>query len=99
MRFFWQVGGAIADANELLFSVDPIAELDQAHVAASYISEIDSIVQNGISYTNRRFFLLKPPAKTSAMHNFAVDLRTANPATPLDEIPSRRSTIQSLLLQ
>jgi hypothetical protein len=96
VRFFWEAGGALTNADELLFSIEPIAEFDIFHVAATYISEIDSILKSGTSYSNQRFFLLKPPpAKTSVMHNFAVDLQNANPCSPLDEIPSGRSTIQS----
>ncbi|MER9291292.1 hypothetical protein NKI71_13685 [Mesorhizobium sp. M0510] len=99
VRFFWEAGGALTDADELLFSIVPISELDHVHVATNYISEIDTLLESGIGHDNRRFFLLRPPARTRAVHNFAVDLRNSSPGSPLDEISSGRSTIQSHLLR
>ena len=91
VRFFWDVGGEKLDSDELLFKLMPIAELSRVD-ALRYISTIDHVLSN-IPLPNIRFFLLRPN-RTADLHNFSIDLKPTNARTVLDDVPSRRSSIQ-----
>lgn len=94
VRFFWDVGGEKLDPDELLFKLMPIAEMSKAE-ALRYISTIDEVLKN-IPFPNTRFFLLRPNQnQTNDLHNFSIDIKVTNARTVLDEVPSRRSSIQS----
>ena len=84
VRFFWDAG-AISDADELVSALTPISEFTTKQ-AAAYVSDINDIIKNGVPFAFRRLFLLKP-GRTSDRQHFAVDLKSPNGASPLDQIP------------
>ena len=97
VRFFWDSGN-IADSDELLSTLTPVSEFTVKQ-AAAYLSDIQEIIANGVPFPYVRLFLLKPSRRTRDRHHFAVDFKSPNSTSPLDQIPSLRSQLQSHFLQ
>ncbi len=95
VRFFWDAGD-IADADELLSTLTPVSEFTVKQ-ATAYVADIEDIIAKGAPFPNVRLFLLTPN-RTTARHNFAVDIKPPNGTTALDRIPSSRSQLQSHFL-
>ena len=93
VRFFWEDGPDVVDANQLLHEIEPVAELSVAD-AKRYVEDIDGILDR-ITFGQKRIYILRPP-ETWLAHNFCADTIAALPIgsdDPMNEIASRRSQL------
>lgn len=98
VRFYWDHGGAISDANELRFNLRALAELSLAE-ATAYIANINKIIQDSMPFEHNRIFMLMPPM-TVDLHHFAIEFQTRiGGGDPTEQIPTPRSPLESLYLR
>ncbi|MER9353766.1 hypothetical protein NKI61_10755 [Mesorhizobium sp. M0514] len=92
IRFFWDSNPDIADSDEILHRLEPVAELSIKD-ARRYIDDIDSIIGR-LPFSEKRIFMLQPP-QSWLPHCFCVDTvgLDAIGSDPNQDIASRRSEI------
>lgn len=93
VRFFWDDGPDVVDANQLLHEIEPIAELSVSE-AKRYVEDVEASLQR-ITFGEKRIYMLRPPQSWLA-HCFCVDTVATLPIgsdDPSNEIASRRSQL------